>query len=96
MMKPKPPSAEQETPPPPYLPGSPSNYENNLQHEPKALKHCRPHQPHSSLAEQLYVAPPTQAGMERRHVLGLSGCGRNDVCWLPSTGEYYSIQLVCS
>ena len=78
---------EQETPPPPYPPTSPSQYAHKTQHEPRAQKHCRTHQPHSSLAEHLYIAPPTQAGMERRSVLGLSGRGRNNVCWIPSTGR---------
>lgn len=78
--------AEGETPPPPYPPTSPS-HPHSSQWEPRAQKHCQPNQPHSSLADQIYVAPPTEAGMERRSVLGLSGRGRNNVCWLPITGE---------
>lgn len=74
-----------ETPPPPYPPLS------TLRDEPVAQKHCRPSQPSSSLAQQIYVAPPIQAGMERKSVLGLSGNGRNNVCWLPSKGIVVSV-----
>ena len=73
-----------ETPPPPYPPLSPSH---KSQSEPRAQKHYRTSQPHSSLAKQIYIAPPTQAGMERKSAIGLSGHGRNNVCWLPSTGS---------
>ena len=55
--------------------------------EPVAEKHYKPHPPRSSLATHLYVAPPNQAGMERRAVLGMSGRGRRNVVWQPNTGQ---------
>ncbi|CAI8047359.1 WD repeat-containing protein 90 [Geodia barretti] len=55
---------------------------------PVAERHYRPHPPRSSLATHLYVAPPNQVGVERRAVLGMSGRGRGNVVWQPTTGLF--------
>ena len=54
---------------------------------PVAEKHYRPHPPRSSLATHLYMALPNQAGVERKAVLGMSGRGRGNMVWQPTTGQ---------
>ena len=55
---------------------------------PAALKHYRARPaPARPPSQHVYLAPSNQAGLKRKCVLGLSGPARNNVVWLPSTGE---------
>lgn len=54
---------------------------------PTVQKHYYPRTPQCPLAQHLYVAPPHQAGMRRRNVLGLGGAARSNVVWQPDTGK---------
>ena len=42
----------------------------------------------SSLAERRYTAPPKQAGLQLKSVLGYNGNGRKNMIWKYDTGTY--------
>lgn len=55
-------------------------------HPPKVTKHYKRRECISSLAERRYTAPPNQAGLELKSVLGYNGNGRKNMVWKYDTG----------
>ena len=56
-------------------------------HAPKVTRHYKRH-PCSSLAERRYTAPPNQAGLQLKSVLGYNGNGRKNMIWKYDTGTW--------
>lgn len=55
---------------------------------PTVTKHFKRHDNMSSLAERRYTAPPNQAGLQLKSVLGYNGNGRKNMIWKYDTGTY--------
>ena len=55
---------------------------------PTVTKHFKRHDNMSSLAERRYTAPPKQAGLQLKSVLGYNGNGRKNMIWKYDTGTY--------
>ena len=53
---------------------------------PTVTKHFKRHDNMSSLAERRYTAPPNQAGLQLKSVLGYNGNGRKNMIWKYDTG----------
>ncbi|XP_071815143.1 WD repeat-containing protein 90-like isoform X2 [Apostichopus japonicus] len=62
--------------------------ENRKQKKPSCLKHFIPKQNNSQMAQRRYTAPPNQAGLRLKSVLGFNGNGRGNVIWHPETGLF--------
>lgn len=55
---------------------------------PKVMKHYKRRAYNSSLAERRYTAPPNQAGLQLKSILGYNGNGRKNMVWKYDTGIY--------
>ncbi|CAH3162897.1 unnamed protein product [Porites lobata] len=55
---------------------------------PTVTKHFKRHDNMSSLAERRYTAPPKQAGLQLKSVLGYNGNGRKNMIWKYDTGLF--------
>lgn len=55
-------------------------------HPPKVTRHYKRRACNSFLAERRYTAPPNQAGLQLKSVLGYSGNGRRNMVWKYDTG----------
>ena len=53
---------------------------------PKVTRHYRCRARTSSLADRRYTAPPNQAGLQLKSVLGYNGNGRKNLVWKYDTG----------
>ena len=69
-------------------PTSKANSSKKTQHErPRVCKHYKRQRQSSSLAQHRYIAPPKQAGLKLKSVLGYNGFGRDNMVWKHDTGE---------
>jgi len=58
----------------------------DVHHVPKVSRHYKRRPCSSSLAERRYTAPPNQAGLQLKSVLGYNGNGRKNMVWKYDTG----------
>ena len=58
----------------------------DVHHVPKVTRHYKRRPCSSSLAERRYTAPPNQAGLQLKSVLGYNGNGRKNMVWKYDTG----------
>ncbi|KAJ8037449.1 WD repeat-containing protein 90 [Holothuria leucospilota] len=57
-------------------------------HKPSCLKHFVARANQSQMAQRRYTAPPNQAGVRLKSVLGFNGNGCGNVVWHPDTGLF--------
>lgn len=57
-------------------------------HEPAVFAHYKQREKIHSLAKRRYTAPPNQAGLNLKSVIGYNCNGRNNVVWYPDTGFF--------
>lgn len=58
----------------------------DVHHAPKVTRHYKRCPCSSFLAERRYTAPPNQAGLQLKSVLGYNGNGRKNMVWKYDTG----------
>ncbi|RUS87769.1 hypothetical protein EGW08_004515 [Elysia chlorotica] len=56
--------------------------------EPSVFAHFRPREKIHGLAKRRYTAPPNQAGLNLKSVIGYNCNGRNQMVWYPDTGFF--------
>ncbi|EDO36826.1 predicted protein, partial [Nematostella vectensis] len=62
--------------------------ENTCHQPPMVTRHYQRRTRDSCLATRRYTAPPSQAGMQLKSVLGYNGAGRNNMVWKYDTGLF--------
>lgn len=58
----------------------------DIHHPPEVTRHYKRRACNSFLAERRYTAPPNQAGLQLKSVLGYNGNGRRNMVWKYDTG----------
>ncbi|WAQ96619.1 WDR90-like protein [Mya arenaria] len=56
--------------------------------KPRAAKHFQQREKKHGMAQRRYTAPPNQAGVRLRSVIGYNGNARNNMVWHPDTGLF--------
>ncbi len=61
---------------------------------PSVLMHFKMREKISRLTEKRYTAPPNQAGLRLKSVVGYDGLGRNNMVWHQETGKIHPLSLL--
>ncbi|XP_077979468.1 WD repeat-containing protein 90-like [Glandiceps talaboti] len=56
--------------------------------KPLVMKHFKQRVKQSQMAQRRYTAPPQQAGLKLKSVIGYNGNGRNNMVWHPDSGLF--------
>ncbi|XP_064636675.1 WD repeat-containing protein 90-like [Lineus longissimus] len=56
--------------------------------QPQGMKHFIRRQKMADMAQRRYTAPPNQAGLKLKSVIGYNGNGRGNMVWQPDTGFF--------